>query len=189
MDTAEALTKLNVEIDDGDNFTFTQAEKERAVERAFRDRFVVEEVYDSSLTYDSSTQAYTLPTGMRNVIGISQDVNADGFDSGFSSEGYQIKAGQIHIDSDYKSTFSNGDTLYIWGWKKLTTSDSISDELLQEYVLKLAIYNPLEQLKLKAANRFLKNDVSITELLNLSRTLKDDVDEYRRQHRVIPQEV
>ena len=189
MDTSTALTKLNVEINDGDNFTFSQAEKERAIERAFNDRYVVDEVYDSSITYDSSTQAYTLPTNMRNIMGIGQDPNEDGFETELDSGAYDIKANQIHIKSQYKDLLSTGKPLYIWGWNKVTSADSITDALLQEYVLKLAIHNTLEMLKTKAANRFLKNDTSISEILNLSSQFKREVQEYRQQHRAIPQEI
>lgn len=189
MDTATALTTLNIEIDDGDNFTFTADEKNRAITRAWNDKYVVQESYDSSLTYDNTVQQYTLPTSMRDVISVGQDPNNDSFETELPSTAWTVKAGKLHIDSAYRTYLTTGKTLYLWGWKKLTTSDSITDELLQEYVLDLARYNTLHQLQSKGVNRFLKNDTTISELLNTSREAKARVDEYRSQHRAVSQEV
>jgi hypothetical protein len=189
MDTSAALTDLNTDLNDGDNFTFTADEKTRAIEKAWRDKFVVEEVYDSSLTYLNTTQQYSLPTGVTNVIAIGQDFDADGFKTEISADGFLVIDGKLHIKDGYRDVLSHNKTLYLWCWKKLTTSDSISDERLQEYVLLLATYNTLRMLKGKKVNRFLKNDTSMAELLNYSNELWRDIQDYRRQHRVIPQEV
>lgn len=185
MDFATGLTTLDTRLDDGDNFTFSVDEKTQALTQAWNDPYVVEETYDSSLTYDNTVQQYTLPTGMRDVISIAQDPNNDSFQSTIPAEGFNVIAGKIHIEPNYRTYLTNGDTFYIWGWKKLTTSDSATDALLQEYILKLAQYNVLSLLINKAVNRFLKNDVSVSELLNVASRLERDIDDYRKQHRAI----
>lgn len=189
MDFSTGLTTLNTELDDADNFTFTAAEKTRALTRAWNDPFVVEETYDSSLTYNNTTQQYTLPTGVKNVMAIGQDFDTDGFVTEISSDGFNVIGGKLHIHDKYRDVLDNSKTIYLWGWKKLTTSDSITDAELQEYVLKVAQFHILGILQNKAVNRFLKNDVSISELLNTREQLRRDIVEYRRQHRVVPQEV
>lgn len=189
MDFSTALSTLNTELGDSDNFALTAAEKTRALTRAWNDTYVVEETWDTSLTYDNTTQQYTLPTGVNAVISLGQDPDADSFSAEIPKDGFNIIAGKIHVLDSFRQLLDHNKTLYLHGWKKLTTSDSITDADLQEYVLMLAQHYCNNLLMNKKTFKFLKNDTTMAELVARNNQLREEVREYRRQRRVIPQEM
>ena len=182
MNYQDTLDQLNITIGDSEDVTFTPEEKQRALTKAWNDSFVVKTVWDSTLTYSSSTYQYTKPTGMTTVkdiyISVSNNVTTDKPQK-ISKELWEIVDNKIQFNNYADSVIISGSTLYIKGTYKYTTSDTISDVNTQEYITALAGYNTLTALTFKKANLFLKNDTSMSELIALRRELKQEVLEYR----------
>jgi len=86
----------------------------------------------------------------------------------------------IHFKKGASSYIPDGYTLYIKGRVKLDpTTDTLPSSNHEEYIIALGGYNTLTLLGYKKANLFLKNDTSMSELINLRREFKQDVREYR----------
>lgn len=181
----DAQITLNIMIGDGSDVTFTTAEKERALTRAWNDGYVVNEVWSDSLTYIVGTYQYTLPTELTTVkdIYISPTGASSPFPEPIDSSLWELVDGDIQFNSRADSIIPTGYALYIKGHYKLTISDSINDTNMQEYVLALAGVETLKLLGFKKANLFTKNDVTMSELIGLRRELQQDVIGLRRNLR------
>lgn len=180
MTYAEVLEQVNIALDDTDNFTFTPEEKQRALDSAFKDKYVTKKVYDSSTTYSQSTLVYALPATITTVNNIEylystyapEPVGGDGWD---------VIDGYIHINKGYQYVIPNSSSLGIRGHYKYTTSDTITESNMEEYVITLARYNTLGLLGNKKVNRFIKNDATMNEIIAMRRELQDDIREMRQE--------
>ena len=189
MDFSTALSTLNTELGDGDDFALTADEKTRALTRAWNDSYVVEEVLDETLTYDNADDRYDFPSGVSTIINVYQDPDADSFKSAVPADAYHIVDNKLQIHEGYKNLLTHNKELYLHGWSKLSTTDSITGAELQEYVLMLAQHYCNNALLNKKTFKFLKNDTSVAELIGRNNQLKQEILEYRKQHRVIPQQM
>jgi hypothetical protein len=185
MNFSTALSTLNNELGDGDNFALSAVEKTRALTRAWNDKYVVTEDVDTTNTYVNTTDAYDIPEEMRAVLHVYQEPSTDGFKKELPHDAWHIintlGDRQIQVHRSYKDLLENNKTLHIHGVVKLTTSDTLDTVELQEYVLQLANYNCVKMLLNKGTFKFLKNDTSVAELVALKRELQQDVEDYRRQ--------
>lgn len=181
----DAQTELNTVLGDSSNVTFTTDEKQRALTRAWRDSYVVEDVWDTSLTYTIGTYRYTLPNGVTALkdIYISPAGSTSPFPEPIDSSLWELIDGNIQFSYRADSIIPTGHTLYLKGSYKLATTDNINDVSMQEYVLALAGVETLKLLAHKKANLFTKNDVTMGELIGLKRELQQDVDKLRRNLR------
>ena len=182
MDFNNTLTELNITLGDTDNVTFTPEEKIRALRKAWNDPYVVDVIWDSSLTFTSTVADYTLPDTLTSVKGIyisASNSDADLPDP-IDSSLWQVNGTTLTFSNKTTRVIPNGYTLHIKGNYKLDyAGDSLETVNLQEYVIALAGYNTLMLLGYKKANLFLKNDTSMSELITLKRDLKDDIRELR----------
>lgn len=182
MTYQDSLNELNITIGDSEDTTFTPEEKGRALTKAWNDSYVVKTVWDSTLTYSSSTYQYTKPTGMTTIkdiyLSISNNTSTDKPQK-LDKAVWEVVDGNIQFNNYADSVITSGSTLYIKGNYKYTISDTISDVNTQEYIIALAGFNTLTALTFKKANLFLKNDTSMSELIALRRELKQEVLEYR----------
>jgi hypothetical protein len=184
MDATAFLNELNIRLGDTDNFTFSTEEKTSAVTEAINDQYVVEEVLDSSLTYANGTWQYAVPSGVTVVQELLMNISQDsGAPDRISNEAWEVVGNTINIDYRYRDTLRDGRTLYIKGLNKPDNTDTITNKGLQEYVLALALYNTLKTLTNKKMNRFLKNDTTMAELINVRGLMWRDVEEYRKRVR------
>jgi hypothetical protein len=181
MDFATSLTTLDTILGDSDNVTFSVAEKTRAMTRAWNDSFVVTEVWDTSLTYAQGTYQVALPATLTTLkdIYISASGSVQPMPDPISNDLWEIVNGNIQFNQKADNTIPNGYVLYLKGNKKTTVSDTITPVNMQEYVLALAGYNTLTLLGHKKANLFVKNDVTMGELLGLRQQFATDVKEAR----------
>lgn len=181
MDFNTAKAQLNTILGDSGNITFTDAEKTRALTKAWNDSFVVNTVWDSSLSYAQGTYQYTLPTTLTTVkdIYLSPVGESNPFPEPISNDLWDLVAGNIQFSLSADSIINNGATLYLKGNYKLTTNDTLGTVGLQEYVLSLAGYNTLTMLSHKKANLFVKNDITMGELLSLRQQLMVDIKDAR----------
>lgn len=182
---ADALTTLNTILGDTADTTFSTSEKNRALTRAWNDSFVTNEVFDSSLTYTTGTYNYNLPATLTSIkdIYISPVGSSQPYPEPIDNSLWELVNGVIQFSWRADQIIPTGYTLYIKGKYKLTTSDSISDVTTQEYVIAQAGVYTLTMLTHKKANLFTKNDITMSELINLRRELQNDVIELRRRMR------
>jgi len=159
---AQLLTRLNTLLSDSTDKTFTSTEKGEFLTNAFNDPSVYSVQRDVSLTTVANQYNYTVPTGYSDITDIFIDIDADGIGTKVARNTYDIINGVIYFSNI--RTLPASKTIILFGKKKLTTSDNIPD-MLQEYVLVLAQIEAYRFMKNKYATRFLKNDVSMSELI------------------------
>lgn len=181
MDFTTAGTNLDTILGDSGDITFSNEEKKRALTKAWNDPYVVSSVWDSSLTFTWGTYQYTIPASITTIqdIYITRTGSTQPMPDPISNDLWEIVAGKLQFSAKANNVIPNGYTLYLRGRYKLTTTDSLPTVNLQEYVLSLAGVNTLTLLAHKKANLFIKNDVSMGELIGLRRELMQDVKEAR----------
>ena len=183
MTYADTLEELNITLGDSGDVTSTPEEKARALKKAWNDSYVVVPVRNATLTFDTGTYSQTLPSGLTTVTGISlspsNSLTSD-FPEGLSSDLYEVINGVIYWKNNANSVIPDTYTLYLTGNYKLDwNTDTLDSTNLQEYVIALAGVNTLKLLGYKKANLFLKNDLTMAELLALKRDLQQEVFELR----------
>lgn len=176
MDFNAALDELNTTLGDSANITFSADEKTRALTKAWNDPFVVTDGWDDSLTYTQGTYQYSSPFDAVEDIFLTGGT-APG--DPISNDLWDLVVGNIQFNQRADNIIPTGSTLYVKGRSKFAITDTLDAVNLQEYVLALAGYNTLTLLSHKKANLFVKNDVTMSELLALRRELLTDVKEAR----------
>lgn len=178
MDVDNFLTELNIRIGDSDNFTFTPEEKTSALTEAINDSYVVRQGWDTTLSYTAGTYQYPLPTGTTVVldIGIKRDNSQDNPES--IGGGWSVVANNIQFSG--LSSIPSAYTMYLLTAYKYTSSDTIAETNLQEYVLSLAQLRLYKIMLAKKTMRFLKNDTTVSEIVATKRDLEQDVARYRQ---------
>jgi hypothetical protein len=180
VDFTSALSELDTILGDSSDVTFTSAEKTRALTRAWNDQYVVVPVWDDSLTYSQGTYQYSLDTmTVLQDIYLSPTGSSQPMPEPIEGGLWSVIDGQIQFSAKADAIIPTGYTLYLKGLVKLTTADSLPTVNLQEYVLALAGVNTLTLLGYKKANLFVKNDLTMAELIGLRRELMVDVREGR----------
>lgn len=181
----DAQTTLNTILGDSTDITFSSSEKQRALTKAWNDSYVCNEVFDTSLTYATGTYQYTRPATLSSIqdIYVSVTGTSSPFPDPIDNSLWEEVNGKIQFNWKADSIIPNGYILYIKGKYKLTTSDSIADANMQEYVLALAGVYTLNMLTHKKVNLFTKNKVTVSELIAVKRELERDVIELRRRIR------
>ena len=175
----DLLEKLNIRLGDSDNFAFTIEEKQEALDEAFNDEHVVDDDWDSSLTFSHNTSEYPLPSGVGTVmdIYIKVDNNLDEPEK-IASNLWEVINGNIQFKPGAK-TIPEGWTLYIKGRVKFTTDDSVTAARLQEFILNSAQLHCLNMYGTKKALKFIKNDTSMSEIITFKRELERKVAGYK----------
>lgn len=162
QDYTEIKDRLNTKLSDSTDKTFSSSEKDEFLASAYNDAEVFIIDRDTSLTTVSGQRNYNLPTGFIEPTDIFIDTASDGVGNRLARDTYDVINGVIYFQN--VRTLPSSCTLIIFGKNKLDTSDNLPD-FLQEYVLTLAQIEAYEFMKNKYATRFLKNDVSMGELV------------------------
>jgi hypothetical protein len=183
MDYDDTYEQMNITLGDSDDVTFTPEEKARALQRAWKDSYVVKRVQDSTLTFTTGTNSYAVPSTIDNITDISlspsNSLTTD-FPETIPSDLWEVIDGYIKFKNQANSIIPSGYTLYLKGnYKYDYTADTLTGDSLQEYVIALGAYNTLTALAYKKVNLFLKNDTTLSELIALKRDLKQEVLELR----------
>lgn len=180
-DFNDLKTKLNIRVQDTDNFTFTSEEKDEALTEAFNDDHTVTEIWDSSLTYDTGTYQYALPSGVDRVqdVYIKRDNSQDEPEK-IASDLWEVVDGNLQFKPG-STVIPDGYTLYLKGYTKYTVDDTIAETNVQEFVLNLAALNLFSTLGIKKSFRFLKNDTTVAEIVTMKREFERKVDSYKRR--------
>lgn len=182
MDYQDTLDQQNITLGDSDDVTFTPEEKARAMQRAWKDSYVVNRVVDSTLTFSQDTSDYNIPATLTTVtdIALSPSNSSADFPQNIPQDLWEVVNGVIKFKNGANNIIPDGYTLYLKGnYHYDYTADTLPSNNLQEYVVALGSYNTLSQLMYKKANLFLKNDTTMSELIAMKRDLKQEVLELR----------
>jgi len=175
---SELRDRLDTSLSDTTDRTFSSSEKDEFMTRAFNDPYVYKIVRNTSLTTVNVQASYTVPTTMTEVIDVQIDTLGDGYPSSLDRSTWQVVDGTLYFDAIQKYLPANK-TIVLIGKQKLTVSDSVPD-FLQEYVLTLAEMEAYSFMKNKYSTRFLKNDVTMAELVNSLVERRQHVQELRK---------
>lgn len=189
MDFQDTIDAMNIQIGDTANITFTPEEKVRAMTKAWNDPYVVDNVWNTAGTFDSSNYQTALPAGVTTVRGIGVRSSASEFPDPIDSDYYDVVGSNIQWSANARYGLTNGTALYILGTSKLTIDDTLDTVDLQEYVIALGSVNTLTTLGYAKANLFLKNDLSMAELITLKRELQKDVEQMRTRFAKVFQDI
>lgn len=174
---SDLLITLNTELSDTANTTFTAAEKTQFLTKAINDPYVYSVTRDTSLTTLASTYSYTAPTGLDAIFELGLNIDGDGIFHQVPREDYDLINGVIYFNTNSLPT---GKTIQIVGKSKLTTVTSDFPTKVQDYIIELSIVNAFEFLKTKLTTRFLKNDMTMADIINSISTHKQRAAELRQ---------
>lgn len=93
---------------------------------------------------------------------------------------YMIVNGTIQFIDDVTRWLNDTYTLYIKGRYKLATTDSLTTENICNYVISLAAYMLLKRLSYKMTFQFLKNDTTMSDIINARRDMQSDMLAYKQ---------
>lgn len=177
LSVSQIKTRLNTKLSDDQDKTFTSSEKDEFLVSAYNDasNFIIDR--DTSLTTVSQQYNYTLPTGFTAPTDIFIDLDSDGVGYKIPTNQYNVINGVVYFSNSLSLTPNC--TLILFGKNKLDTTDSLPD-FLQDYVLTLAQIEAYEFMKNKYSTRFLKNDVSMGELVTSLNQLEQKAEMLRK---------
>jgi hypothetical protein len=185
MNFATALTELNTLLSDSDNFTFTTDQKNQFLTTAWNDSWVATPVWDNSLSYAQGTFEYVIPGTITAVGDVYFQRTSTDYPERIDNElwSYENVAGvpSIIFEMIAERVLSNNYQLYLKGRYKLTTSDDLPTVELQNYVLSHAGYLSLRNLGYQKTLRFLRNDTTLADILNLRKDFQADMLSWRQQ--------
>lgn len=160
----DILTRLNIELRDTDNVTFSVLEKTEALTRAIEEEVVAVIEEDASTVLVQGGRTYPLNSQVRNVLGIDIDTGNTGLPIPLDAEAYTFIAPNLTLASSYINGLPAGSVLYINWLRKLITTDDFP-AVLVPYILNKGIYYTTEELASGKVNRFLRNDTSLAEII------------------------
>jgi len=163
---------------------FSDDEVTQFLTDAWNDKYAVNPlVWDSSLTFDAkdTTFRYTIPATLTTVSGIYITRTDTDFPEEIDTKLWEVMGNTIQFTDRALQVIPDGFTLYLRGRYKVTTSDTITDIGLEQYIVALAGYNALRYLLMKRLVQFLKNDTSVAEIVAARRELYADMVRWRQQ--------
>lgn len=170
-----AKTQLNLLTSQTANFTFTDDEITQALQTAWNDTYVVNQVWDDTTSFVTGTWQYPIPATVTTVNDLYFKRTTSDFPERISPELYEIVNGNIQFTVFTPNWINDTYTLYIKGYYKLTTSDSLSTTNQINYVINLAAETLLNQLLLKKTFVFLTNDTSVGDISAALRVFQSNV--------------
>ena len=179
---ADFITQLNTLISNTSGFTFNTDEVTQIVTSAFHDKYAVNPIiWDTSLTFSVSTYQYAIPSTLTTVSGVYITRSSTNFPERIDDSLWSVVGSNIQFNDKAAQTIPDGYTLYLKGRYKVDTTDTITDDGLQEYILSLAGYTALRNLLYKKTMLFVKNDTSVAEIVATRRELYADMIHWRQQ--------
>lgn len=125
---------------------------------------MVKEVWDGSLSFTSGTYEYTVPATVTTVRDLYYQRTSTDPKEKISPGLYDVVAGTIRFLEYTQDWLDDNYTLYIKGWYKLSSSDSLTTTNLVNYVLWHAAEILLSNLMFKKAFYFLKTDTTMADV-------------------------
>lgn len=180
LNQTDALTQLKLYTSQSSNFTFTDSELNQALQTAWNDTNVVNVVWDDSLTYTAGTYQYTVPATVSRVMAIYTRLDSSSNPNPISSDLYEVINGVITFRNDVQSWLDTGQTLFIKGKYKLASDDDLETTNLVNYVINLSAEILLNQLLLKRAFQFLRNDTTTADIIRSLQAIQSNVLRYKQ---------
>jgi hypothetical protein len=182
MTFAQSLTQLNILLSNTSGFTFNTDETNQILTDTWNDKYAVNPiVWDESLTFSISNFTYAIPATLTTVSEIYITRSSTDFPTPLDRKLWRVVGANIKFFDGALQVIPDGYTLRLKGRYKVTTSDTITDTGLEQYLVALAGYNALRYLLLKRTMQFLKNDTSVAEIVATRRELYADVVRWRQQ--------
>lgn len=178
---SDFLTELNLMLGDTNNFALSNDQKTQNITNAFNDNYAVTQVWDNSITFSINTYQYAIPSDITAISDIYLERDVSQFPEAISRELWEVVQGNIQFNNMAHWTIPDTYPLWLKGFYKIKTTDTVTDTALQNYILSLAGWYCLRNLTYTKLNSFLRNDTSIAELLNTRKEMYGDVLEFRRQ--------
>lgn len=170
--------RLNLRLRNTNNRMLNDAEVVDALTNAYNDPYVYQVVLDNSTTSVAYQAQYAVPSTLSTVLDIRLDSNADGYGDNVDSSAWEQIGDQIYFNRNHKNMLS-GKPLIMIGIQQLGVADLIPD-LVQDYLLTMANIACVEMFKNGYAGFFLKNSVTMGELINHLTTLRQEAERLRQ---------
>lgn len=171
------LTRLNIQLRDADNRTFTAAEKTEVLDIAVNDPYVFIIARDDSTTTVADQARYTRPGNITKISHINL-LQTDGYEDTIDNQSWEEVGDEFIFDRTMQGLPASK-TLVVYGKQKLTDVD-LYPEMLQDYILIIARIHCFELLKTSLATRFLKNDITMSDLIQTINSLKQEAARLQR---------
>jgi hypothetical protein len=177
----DALTQLKLLTSQGNNFAFTDDELTQALTEAWNDTNVGRKVTDSSVSFVMGTFTYSKPATLDTISAIWVQYATGEPKRKLDRHLYTFPTdGTFEFIDDSRRWLQDNLTLYLVGRHKLTTDDSLDTTALVNYVLNWAAFLLLNRLALKYAFSFLKNDTSMSDILNARNAFQSNALMYKQ---------
>lgn len=161
----QMLARLDIWLDDADNFAFTPAQKAEGYNTVLNnDPLVYKIVVDTTLSTIANTSTYVPATAYDAILQVQIDANGDAFPLPMDRSGWEYINGQLIFNYRYRSLIA-GKTMYLTAKQKLDADIDSVPVNLQAYVLHRATANMLTILSSRKIGRFLRNGTTLSELL------------------------
>jgi len=161
---ATILSRFNKRMRDTEDRTFTSSEKDEFYAAALDDPYCTKLSRDDSLTIVANQPTYEMPEGfVGNLTDIGYDVNDYGYTHYLDRQAFEVLDDLLIFHYSYQN-LPAGKTLYLIGQKKLATTDDVP-EYLVPYIIELMSIEAFETLKSGLTTRFLKNDITMSEII------------------------
>jgi hypothetical protein len=177
---AAALTQLKLYTSQTANFTFTDDELTQALQAAWNDPYVVNVAWDSSISYSAGTWQYAIPATLSTIRGLYFKLDSNDYPRPISPDVYEIVNGEIQFRPTIQTILNDTMTIYAKGTYKLTSSDSLTTNAQVNYVINLAAQILLNQLLLKRAFQFLRNDTTTADIVRSLQAIQGNVLRYKQ---------
>lgn len=180
LNFANAITQLKLMTNQMGLFTFTDDQITQAITQAWQDSYVVNIVWDSSLSYVIGTWQYPIPGVLNTVREIYLLKNSTSYPEKISPDLYEIVNGNIQFFPQVQNFLTDTYQLYLKGNYKLTISDSLLSDNMINYVLSNAAYILLGQLLFMKVFVFLRNDTTLADIINSRKEMQNQMLMYRQ---------
>lgn len=176
----DALVQLKLLTSQTGNFTFTNDELTQALQTAWNDNFNAVIVWDDSLTFATTSWQYGLPLGVTVILDLYYRSSVTDNPERIDGSLYEIVDGQIQFAPASTRWLMSGMTIFVKGRNQLTVDDELPTSQLVNYVLYTAATILLEQLVLKQAFVFLRNDISMSDIVRALSTVQSAALRYKQ---------
>jgi len=180
LSQSDALTQLKLYTSQTANFTFTDDELNQALQAAWNDSYVVNPVWDNSLTYVDGTWQYAVPSTISVVRNLYYLNDTSSYPRPISSDLYEVVDREIQFRNGIQRWLSGGMTIYAKGSYKLASGDSLTTNAQVNYVINLAAELLLNNLILKRAFQFLRNDTTMADIQRALQIVQGNVLRYKQ---------
>lgn len=178
-------SRFQTDLRDLSNIVWTGAENDENLTAALNDPKAYRLVRDSSLTTLSATTLYTFPATMNAVIAISLTLPGAVQNTPIDRSHYKFLDNQFTFDSAWYQNVPVGSTINLTGRQPLfvqgtaLSTVTVPDYMI-EYVLSVAKVEAYNLLRTKLTSGFLKNELSMAELIASARETKTERDRLAR---------